>query len=247
MKKCLSSNGLKFIAVVAMVFDHLLWVLKPGYDNCLSLLFLHVVGRVVAPIFCFFVAEGAFYTRNRERYFARLLCFSLVSHFAYCFAFGICYLPFANGTPFNQTSIMWSLSLGLVGIMVQDSRLKDSSKTVLTLLLCLLGFPSDWSSVAVMIIVYDYHFRGDFKSQMACQTILSAVYALVYCIFIDVRYGIIQMCTILSIPLLAMYNGQRGRCRGFKWFFYLVYPAHLVLCGLLRLHLYGDVPVMIGG
>lgn len=247
MTKNLNSNTLKFIAVIAMIFDHLLWVLKPGYNNSTLILLLHLIGRIVAPIFCFFIAEGAYYTHNRKNYLLRLLTFSLISHFAYCFAFGINFIPFRNGTFFNQTSIMWSLSLGLIGIIIQDLEIKNIWKIILTLLLCLLGFPSDWSSVAVMIIIYNYVYRNNFKKQMLSQTIFSGIYTLVYCLFINIEYGLIQMGTILSIPLLAKYNGKRGNNKNFKWIFYLIYPLHLILCGLIRLYLYGNISVMIGG
>ena len=247
MIKKLNSNELKFIAVLAMILDHLLWVIWPGYNNNIILLILHLVGRIVAPIFCFFIAEGAYYTHNRKRYLLRLLMFSLISHFAYCFAFGINFIPFMNGTFFNQTSIMWALSLGLVGIMIQDLKIKGIFKIILTLLLCVLGFPADWSSVAVMIIIYNYAYRGNFKKQMISQTIFSGMYALVYGIFINIWYGIIQMGTVLSIPLLAKYNGERGKWKNFKWFFYIIYPLHLIICGLIRLYLHGNVPVIIGG
>ena len=247
MTKKLNSNELKFIAVLAMVFDHLLWVIKPGYNNGVLILLFHLVGRIVAPIFCFFIAEGAYYTHNRKKYLLRLLLFSLISHFAYCFAFGINFIPFINGNVFNQTSIMWSLSLGLVGVMLQDLKIKNIWKIVLTLILCVLGFPSDWSSVAVMIIIYNYAYRDNFKKQMVSQTIFSGIYAIVYCIFINIWYGIVQMGTILSIPLLAKYNGKRGKCKNFKWFFYIIYPLHLILCGLIRLYLYGNISVMMGG
>ena len=246
MKK-LNSNQLKIIAVCAMIFDHLLWVIKPGYEKEIIYLILHTFGRIVAPIFCFFIAEGAHYTKNRKRYLARLLGFAVISHFAYCFAFGINFIPFSNGTFFNQTSIMWSLALGLIGIMINDSKLNNKIKTVLILFLCVLGFPSDWSSVAVMIIIYDYAYRNNFKKQMITQTIFSAIYATVYCIFIDLWYGLLQMGTILSIPLLKRYNGERGIWKGMKYFFYLIYPLHLVACGLIRLYLHGNISVMIGG
>jgi hypothetical protein len=75
----------------------------------------------------------------------------------------------------------------------------------------------------------------------------TAVYALVFFFCIDKVYGVLQMCTALSIPLLARYNGQRGTWKGMKWLFYIYYPAHLVLIGILRLLLLGDVGVMIGG
>ncbi|MBQ1671313.1 MAG: conjugal transfer protein TraX, partial [Treponema sp.] len=43
------------------------------------------------------------------------------------------------------------------------------------------------------------------------------------------------------------YNGQRGRMRFMKWFFYIYYPAHLVVCGLIRLYLHGNISAIVGG
>ena len=31
-----------------------------------------------------------------------------------------------------------------------------------------------------------------------------------------------------------------------KWFFYLYYPLHLIVCGIIRIALYGNAGVMIG-
>ena len=94
---------------------------------------------------------------------------------------------------------MWSLALGLIGIIINDSKLNSKLKIVLILFLCVLGFPSDWSSVAVMIIIYDYAYRNNFKKQMITQTIFSAIYAVVYSIFIDFWYGLLQMGTTKKI------------------------------------------------
>ena len=74
-----------------------------------------------------------------------------------------------------------------------------------------------------------------------------AFYAAVYFIFINRIYGVLQMFVVLAIPLLKMYNGERGKWKGMKWFFYIYYPAHLILCGILRILLHGNIGVMIGG
>ena len=50
----LNRNQLKMIAIFAMLFDHVLWTLYPGYDNGVGILLLHAIGRLGAPIFCFF-------------------------------------------------------------------------------------------------------------------------------------------------------------------------------------------------
>lgn len=60
MKKILSANQLKAIAVIAMTADHLAWTFFPGYSEILFALLLHILGRIAAPIMWFFIAEGFF-------------------------------------------------------------------------------------------------------------------------------------------------------------------------------------------
>ena len=110
-----------------------------------------------------------------------------------------------------------------------------------------VAFPADWSSPAFLVIIYFGTNRGNFKKQMLLMLLWIAVYATVYAIFINPLYGIIQMGVPLTIPLLKMYNGQRGSFKGMKYFFYLYYPIHLVICGIIRILINGNIGVMIGG
>ena len=245
MEKGLSGNVLKLIAIAAMTLDHVLWILYPGYRTTWWLLALHAIGRITAPIFWFFIAEGYVHTRDFRKYALRLLLFALVSHFAYCFAFGISFLPFVKSV-FNQTSVIWSLFWGLIAIRLFDSKIKEWLKLLLLVPILLISFPSDWSCIAVMAILYLWAKRESFAQKMLWMMIWTAAYAIVYFFFIDKVYGVLQLCTALSIPLLRLYNGQRGRWKGMKWLFYVYYPAHLVLVGVLRLVLLGNVGVMIG-
>lgn len=246
--KGLSSNALKLIAIIAMTIDHVTWVVFPGYPKDIPILLLHTIGRLAMPIMSFFIAEGYHYTHNLRKYLIRLFALSVISHFAYNFAFGIPFIPFQT-TVFNQTSVIWCYAWGLVALAVRESknpRLTEGRKTAIIIAITIITFCSDWGSIPVLVILGEGMNRGNFKKQMSEMLIYVAFYAAVYFLFIDRVYGLLQMTVALSIPLLKQYNGQRGRLKGTKWLFYVYYPLHLVLCGLLRLLLHGNLGVMIG-
>ena len=179
--KGLNSNQIKLIAIIAMTIDHLTWLFFPGCQKIWWVMLLHVIGRLTAPIMWFFIAEGFHYTRNVKKYAARLFVFALISHFAYDFAGGIPFIP--NGF-FNMTSVMWSLAWSVVLMAVFTSdRLPKWGKIALTVLICFVTFPSDWSTVAAMCPVFLYLHRDDFKKQSLTLLIWTAIYASVYFIF----------------------------------------------------------------
>ncbi|MGN0107298.1 MAG: TraX family protein [Hominilimicola sp.] len=243
-KQGLNSNALKFIAIIAMTIDHLVCVVFPDYPTDWWIIALHMIGRITAPIMWFFIAEGYHHTHNLKKYAVRLFVFALISHFAYNFAFGIPFIPFQTSV-FNQTSVIWSLAWGLVALAISDSdTLKQWQKIALIFIICAVTFCSDWSCIAVLAIVGIGSHRGDFKRQMTEMMIYVFFYALVYFLFINKIYGVLQMFAALSMPILKAYNGERGNWKGMKWFFYLYYPAHLVLCGIIRILLHGNIGVM---
>ncbi len=247
IKRGFSSNTLKLIAIIAMTVDHVLWCIWPGYDNGWAILLLHAVGRITAPIMCFMIAEGFHHTRDLKKYIIRMFAFAVISHFAYCFAFGIPMLPFKTGV-FNQTGVMWSLAWGLVLLAVMRSeKLGPLMQAAVIIGVCIISFPADWSCIAAMVVMMMGAYRGDFRRQMIYLMIFVAMYSAVFCVFIDVQYGLLQLCVALAIPLLKQYNGSRGKWKGMKWFFYIYYPAHLVACGMIRLLLHGNVGMMVGG
>ena len=94
-----NAGQLKVLAMVVMTLDHLTSVIFPNYPRDPWLLLIHAAGRMAAPIFWFFVAEGYHHTRDRRRYAGRLFAFAVPSHFAYNFAFGIPFLPFPCKSP----------------------------------------------------------------------------------------------------------------------------------------------------
>ncbi|MDY5242807.1 MAG: TraX family protein [Eubacterium sp.] len=242
--KILNSNQLKLIAIIAMTVDHIAWAMFDGYPSDLLPLVMHIIGRLTCPIMCYFIAEGYHYTRNINKYTFRLFAFAFVSHFAYIFASNDfvdfkSFIPFYYGNFLNQTSVMWSLAWGLVMLRIADSkRIKSIYKVLLVILICIITLSSDWSCIAALCIMAIGTNRGDFRKQMSWMIFYVALYSLVYFFAIDKAYGILQMGVVLSIPVIAMYNGKRGKNpkinKFMKWFFYIFYPVHLFVIGLIN-------------
>lgn len=237
-EKGLNSNQLKLIAIAAMTLDHITWTLFPGYPTEWFVILLHVTGRLTAPIMWFFIAEGYHYTHDVKKYAARLFLLAFISHFAYNFCFNIPFIPFQT-TVFNQTGVVWSLAWGLVLLYIHDkTEWKPWQKYFITIIICLITFPSDWSCIATMAVLTIGANRGNFKKQMAFMMLWTVMYAIVYFIFIDKVYAVVQLGTCLTIPLLWLYNGERGKMKGIGKLFYVYYPLHLFLCGIIRIALW---------
>ena len=149
-----NANHVKLIAIIAMTIDHVSDLIYPGFPAEPGAMILHIVGRLTAPIMWFFVCEGYYYTRNVKRYMLRMGIFAVISHFAYCFAFGINPIPFSTGI-FNQTSVMYPLFIAVLVLWMQDNDLpmKDWVKNTLIFVLVWSAFPADWSCIAVLAIL----------------------------------------------------------------------------------------------
>ena len=81
---------LKVIAVAAMFVDHFAAMFLVGltagrfgwvYYVC------RFIGRMTAPIMCFFLSEGFIHTSSRKRYIERMALFALISQPFYTLAF----------------------------------------------------------------------------------------------------------------------------------------------------------------
>ena len=226
-----------------MTADHIAWLLFPGYARGAVPILLHIIGRLTCPIMCYYIAEGYYHTKNVTRYTHRLFAFSLISHFAYVFFSNYIdwksFIPFYYGSVLNQTSVMWPLAWGLVMLRIAHSEnIREPLKPFLIVGICLITFPSDWSCIASLWILAFGTNRGDFRKQMLWMVFYAAMYSTVYFFAIDKLYGLIQMAVVLAIPVIRMYNGQRGKSQNvnklMKYLFYIYYPLHLFVIGWLQ-------------
>ena len=236
-KRGLTANALKLIAIVAMTIDHATWTFFPGYRTDSIVLILHIIGRLTAPIMMYFVVEGYYHTRNVKKYVLRMFGFALVAHVPYMLMVGHSVIPFQDSIV-DQTSVMWTLALGLLALSVvksENPKLRPWHKYVIVGACLTAAFCANWSTPAAASILLMGMSRGNFKKQMLWMSLCIGVYAAIYAVLIDVVYGVLQMAVVLSFPLLYSYKSQRGGWRGMKWFFYAYYPAHMAILGVVKI------------
>ena len=240
-----NANYLKMIAIIAMTIDHVADLIYPGFPAQPVAFGLHFIGRLTAPIMWFFVCEGYYYTRNVKKYMLRMFIFAVISHFAYCFAFGISMIPFKDSI-FNQTSVIYPLFIAIVVLWLQDTELSINKwlKRIIIFVLIWTAFPADWSCIAVLAILDMYKKRGDLKKQMIAMIPYVAIYGIVSFFCVSKIYALVLFGVVLVYPFLKLYNGEKGKAGWMKWFFYIYYPAHLIIVGIIRLWLYGDTGLL---
>jgi hypothetical protein len=253
-KTGITSNEIKLIAIIAMTLDHAAWTFFPGYRTDWPII-LHIIGRLTAPIMIYLIAEGCYYTKNIKKYILRLFVLAFLSHFAYKLLltpgrlnsinfnepFYLNFIPFRTGL-FDQTSVIWAYALGATALSIDMNKIfiKNKWLKLLIITVCfLLAFIADWSCPAALSIAYIGRNRGNFKKQILWFVVWMTLYTIIYIIFINKIYGIIQLCVFLAIPLIKTYNGERGNLKGMKWFFYIYYPLHLTIFGIIGIYING--------
>ena len=224
--KILNSNILKIIAITAMFIDHAsTWFYPRG---TILYIILHALGRIVAPIMCYFIAEGYFHTSNNKKYITRLLILTAISHFPYVMYFQL--------TWWKTTSVIWGLTLGLIALtVIQKPNIDAWKKYLVIAICCILSWTANWNYIVVLWIVFFGIYRGQIKKQMIS---FAAIGIALYAIPGIVNFGwefIYRFGVILAIPLLILYNGERGKKSNLiKWGFHTFYPLHLMILFVLR-------------
>lgn len=210
--QCLSATALKLIAIASMLIDHIGAVLFPGA------MWLRIVGRLAMPIFCFFVSEGFIHTRSKRRYLVRMLIFAVVSDIPFDLAF------WGKLTIAHQ-NVMFTFAFAVAAMWIYEA-LRKSEKAILKALGVLSVFilaalstvcGTDYGYFGVLMVFVFYVLR-DFSHWI--RSAAASAYILILRMDIEVYAA-------LSFFLLLLYNGKRGK--GLKWFFYVFYPAHLLI------------------
>ena len=227
----LDRNALKYIVIVAMLTDHIAEMFSAYLDpNVYSI--MRFIGRLTGPTMAFFLGEGAKYTRDIAKYQKRLGIFALISWLPFIYA-GIGPQKLLE-TPslFLMQSVIYTLFLGVTAIRVWDSTVYSKNmKITLIVVLCIASLIGDWPIMDVLAPLFMYIYRDDKKKRY-----IAVGASFTPCIFVALSDGWFQL-GMLMVPLVIifLYNGKGGKKSAFnKWFFYIFYPAHLLILGIIK-------------
>ncbi len=220
----LTNNQLKIIAMVSMLLDHVGLLFFPDEQ------IFRILGRIAFPIFAYMIAEGCRYTKNRVRYLGMIGGMGIIFQIVYFVAMQSLY-----------QGILITFSLAIVLIysidgIVRSKKLWVRLASLLSLALVvafvvvlphvLVGtdFDIDYGVWGILLPVLVY-FMPSRPWQIGAASVFLLLRALYYLFIIPMP---VQMWSLLAVPFLALYNGERGK-RKMKYVFYIFYPAHLVI------------------
>lgn len=178
------------------------------------------IGSLAVPVFAFLLVEGFLHTSNFKKYLLTMLAFAIISEPAYDLA---------------RSGMLWDLSgqnvmftYALCLVMLYGLRLFQGREglhyrfgqlmIVAAAVLWSLFFQCAFGLGTVLLAAVYYLWRDKKKLRVLLGCAVSALY----------------VTAPLSGYAIWCYNGRRGKtAEKFKYVFYVLYPAHLLVLGLV--------------
>ncbi len=227
---------IKYIAMLTMLLCHIaqtqLFELTPVWYETLE-----NIGHFTAPVMCFFLVEGYQYTRSKINYGLRLLVFALLSQ-----------IPFQLAFHYGTMNMIFTLWICYMSLVVMEHVQDPTAQCILCTVLVMLSAFSDWAFIAPILSILLYKSDGDRKMMAYSYGIVGIIFIVLNMPNYTVESGKLTLETIFrsvasgigifaaAFTVLVLYNGRRiehGRNLS-KWFFYVFYPAHLLILYLLK-------------
>ena len=212
-----------------MTIDHIGVVFGTPFYNL-----LRAVGRLSFPIFAFLLTEGYVHTKSFSKYFLRLLVLALISEVIYDYVF------FGSFIYIDANNIFFTLALGLLTLFLLDKSkglikryFKDKVDLVIILpityllIVVIMGLMGEFLSfsygmLGILVISFFYLFKDNFALVVISVSLSTLI----------LGEGM-QYFSLLSLILIYFYNKKLGKkC---KVFFYLYYPLHILVLGVIRM------------
>jgi len=246
--------ALKTIALLSMLWDHVTYVWPLSLT--LELLFFpdaagpvpavlilqrctDYLGRIAAPIFLFSIANGYRHTRSFKKYALRLLVFACLSEYPYYLLFGF------------HGNIIFTLLLGLLTLRLMDwgNGKRSGLGYALAAGAVILAQYWDLTEGGGCYILFILAFYRTESWPVRKKTLLWLIlmplsrYRLTWMMVSEKLFTgrwlhmwfINATGPLLGVALTFAYNGKKGLTfPGDKYLWYVFYPAHLLVLGLIQ-------------
>lgn len=240
-RKGISGSTLKMIAIITMLIDHIgaailarllivqgvqeidttsadaisQWLAVNG-NLYMIYTATRTIGRIAFPIFCFLLVEGFMHTHDVKKYAVRLGLFALISEIPFDLAFS------SKVLEFNYQNVFFTLFIGLLTMIAYHAveekvEWNKALRVICYVLIIAAGMfaayllRTDYAEKGVFCIMILYIFR-----QKKTWQILAGCASFFW-----------ETPALFGFLPIAFYNGTRGW--KMKYFFYIFYPAHLLI------------------
>lgn len=244
----ITGTGLKTIAVVTMLIDHiaagfLLYWLNQQTDvdvfNHYRTVYMvmRCIGRMAFPIYCYMLVEGFLHTSNLKKYVQRILTMAVVSELPFDLALRWKLIDWTHN------NVMWELALGLIVLLAihsvlyktEDAIKDERLRRILAAAIMLAGMgighllQLDYSEGGIACISVMYFLYGVTKEQRLTSFGMGVL-------MLALMSGNIEVFAFIMLIPFFFYDGKRGRDSKFlRVFFYTFYPVHLIIIYIARL------------
>lgn len=238
---------LKMIALLSMLYDHISYVYPPIlllpqlFPDISAELFEglfhagHYIGRIAAPIFLFSIAKGYQHTKDRRKYALRLLIFACISEWPYYLLFG------------SHGNILFTQLIGLLLLRLMDWG--NEKRPYLGYALATLGVILSWRFspfegggryiLFILVFFLTETWSWDKKALLWLFLYPFSRWRLLYLYLTeDFRLSMFLLNGVgplLGVGLTFFYHEKKGPdYRGLRYLWYIFYPAHLLILGLIQ-------------
>ena len=228
----LNANIIKILAALFMVLDHVGYMLFPKIE------ILRILGRLSMPLFAFMIAEGATFTRNKFRYFLLIFLLGVIFQVVYFFVYESLYMGILITF---SLSIIMIYTLQFFKSKMLGGKLFEKiysfllfALSIFTTYILNLLFKIDYGFWGCLLPLFATLLRFDYvdKNSGALKRVdnipLNLISFAVGLILLCLSFGKNQYYSLLALPILFFYSGDKGKLN-LKYFFYIFYPLHMVI------------------
>ena len=235
-----TSFSLHIMAMVFMLCDHLWGTAFVRHD------IFTCIGRLSFPIYAFMIVEGYFHTGSLKKYVQRLLLFAVISEIPFNLMMGG-RLFF----PIHQ-NVLWSflISIGLIHWNEKAKKTQAWKRIpvgIATFCIAYIGGIitfADYYQGGIFMVLTFYFFRGKgwqhYLGQLLCLWYINCEmlggFGYEVNLFGNTHFIARQGLALLALIPIWLYRGKQGyHSKGLQYLYYLFYPLHLLVLGVLKL------------